>query len=111
MYIDLLDRGDTLYFFTPLVAKKFDILSDFFKEPFMMSTSIGESVVAKRVYRNYPTMLSNRVTHVELVELDMFYFDVILGMDLLHACFASIYCRLRVVKFNFTNELVLEWNS
>ena len=38
----------------------------------------------------------------------MLDFDVILGMELLHACFASINCRLRVVKFNFQNEPVLE---
>ena len=53
-------------------------------------------------------MFPNTVIYVELVELDMFYFDVILGMDWLHVCFASIYCRTRVVKFNFPNELVLE---
>ena len=46
-------------------------------------------------------MFPNRVTSVELVELDMFDFDVILCMDRLHACFASIDCRTRVVKFNF----------
>ena len=35
-------------------------------------------------------------------------FDVILGMDWLHACFASIDCRTRVLKFKFPNEPVLE---
>ena len=39
----------------------------------------------------------------------MFYFDVILGTNLLHSCFASIYCRTRVRKFNFQNEPVLKW--
>ena len=56
------------------------------------STLMGESVVAKKVCRNYPIMLPNRVTYVELVELDMFDFYVILGMDWLHACFAFIDC-------------------
>ena len=41
-------------------------------------------------------MLPNRVTYVELVEFDMFDFDVILGTDLLHDCFASIDCITRV---------------
>ena len=36
----------------------------------------------------------------------MFNFDVMLGMDWLHACFASIDCRSRVVRFNFPNEPV-----
>ena len=37
-------------------------------------------IVTKRVYRNYPIMLSNRVSYVELVEIDMLDFDIILGM-------------------------------
>ena len=41
---------------------------------------MSESVVAKRVYRNCPIMLSNRVSYVELVEHHMLDFDVILGV-------------------------------
>ena len=46
----LLDPGATLSFVNPLVNKKFDILH----EPFIVSTSVGESVVEKRVYRICP---------------------------------------------------------
>ena len=41
----------------------------------------------------------------------MFHFDIILAMDWLHACFASIDCRTRVVKFQFPNEPTVEWNG
>ena len=82
----LLNPRSTLSFVTPLVAKKIDILPNIIHEPFIMSTPVGASVIAKRVYRNYPKMLPNRVSYVELVELDMLYFDFILGMDWLHAC-------------------------
>ena len=47
----------------------------------MITNRVGESVVAKRVYINCLIMLPNGVTDVELVELDMVCFDVILGMD------------------------------
>ena len=47
----LLDPGDTLYFVTPLIAKKFVILPDILNEPFIVTTSVGELVVSKRVYR------------------------------------------------------------
>ena len=57
-------------------------------ESFLVSTTVGDSVVAKIVYRNCPIMLPNQITHVELVEVNMYDFDVILGMNLLHACFA-----------------------
>ena len=104
----LLYSGATLPLFTPLVAKIFDILPYLLHEPFIVSTPVVDLVIGKRVYRNYPIILPNRVSYVELVELDMVDFDVILGMDWLHACFASIYCRTRVVKFNFPNEPVVE---
>ena len=76
----------------------------------MVTTLIGESVVAKMMYRNCPIMLPNSVTHVELV-LDMVNFDIILGMDWLHDLFAFIDCRTRIVKFNFPNEPILEWKG
>ena len=54
-------------------------------------------------------MFPNTFSYVELVELDMLDFDIILGMEWLHAYFSSIDCRTRVVKFNFPNEPILEW--
>ena len=69
----------------------------------MVSTPVGESVVAKRVNRNCHIMLPNKVTYVELLELDMLDFKVILGMDCLHAFFGFIDCRTRLVKFNVPN--------
>ena len=71
-----------------------------------MSTRLGDSVVAKRGYIMCPMILHNRVTYIDLVELDMYDLDVILGMDWLHAFFSSI--RTRVVKFNFPNEPLLD---
>ena len=56
---------------------------------------MGDSVVTKRVYQKFHVMLPNRVTLVDFVGLDMFDFDIILGMDWLHACFASIDCRTK----------------
>ncbi|WP_353803701.1 hypothetical protein, partial [Acinetobacter baumannii] len=63
------------------------------------------------VFRSCPISLPNRVTWVDFVELDMFDFDVILGMDWLHDCFASIDCITKIVKLNFLNEPVLEWKG
>ena len=58
----LLDPGTNLSFVTPPVTNKFDILPDILHEPFIVSTLVGESVIAKRVYRNCPIMLPNRVS-------------------------------------------------
>ena len=59
------------------------------------------------MYRNCPIIFPNRFSFVDLVELDMLDFDIILGMDWLHACFTCIDCRTRVVRFNFPNEPLL----
>ena len=70
----LLDPGATLLFGTRLVEKKFDTLPDIVHEPLIESTPMGESLVAKKVYRNCPIMLSNGVSYVELVELNSLIF-------------------------------------
>ncbi|KAH0657090.1 hypothetical protein KY285_031972 [Solanum tuberosum] len=85
----LLDLAATLYFVTPYMALRFDILPNVLKDPFSVSTPIGDSIVAKRVYGKCPVSLSQRVTFVDLVELDI----------------------TRVVKFQFPNESVLKWNG
>ena len=38
-------------------------------------------------------------------------FYIILGMDWLHKCYSTINCRNRVVRFQFPNELELEWEG
>ena len=58
----------TLSFVTPLVDMKFDMFPDVLVEHFF-AFPVGDFVVAKRVYRGCPILLSNRVTLVDLVEL------------------------------------------
>ncbi|XP_049406156.1 uncharacterized protein LOC125869760 [Solanum stenotomum] len=69
----LLDTVATLSFVTPYVAMMFDILLDVLLDPFYVSTPVGDSIMAKRVYRMCLISLSH-----------MLDFDVILVMDWLH---------------------------
>lgn len=62
-----------------------------------------------RVYRNLLAALSYKFRYVDLVELNMSIFDVILGMKYLHSCYPSIDCRTLVFKFKF-QESFEEWN-
>ena len=65
-------------------------------------------MVVNRVYKGCPIFLPNRVILVDLIEHDILDFDVILGMDCLHYCFASIEFRTRIVEFQFPNEPIFE---
>ncbi|WMV45228.1 hypothetical protein MTR67_038613 [Solanum verrucosum] len=49
----------------------------------------------------YVTM---RVAHIDLVELDMSDFDIICGMDWLHACYVSIDYRTRLSTFKSEDQ-------
>ena len=68
-------------------------------------------MVAKTVYKKCVVWLPNKVTLVYLVELDMFNFDIIQGMEGIHSFLASIDCRTRVMKIQFPNEPMLEWKG
>ena len=47
----------------------------------------------------------------DLVELPMNDFDVILGMDCLHSCYACMDCRSRVVRFCFPMKKSWFWSG
>ena len=100
----LLDPGDTLSFVTPYIAFQFSVSVETLSEHFLVSTTVGDPVIARRVYKNIPVTVSQNVTSADLVELKMVDFNVILGVDWLHSCYASVNCRTRIVRFQFSNE-------
>ncbi|XP_069146944.1 uncharacterized protein [Solanum lycopersicum] len=102
----LLDPGESLSFVTSYVAINFDISLEQLSKPFSVSTHVGESILSERVYRDCPIFFNNRITTTSLIELDMVEFDVILGMDWIYACYASVDFRTQVVKFHFPDEPV-----
>ena len=107
----LLVPRESLTFVTPYVSNQFDIPLEKFCERFCVSTLVGESILLERVYRDCPIFINHKNPIADLVELDMVEFDVILGMDWLHACYASIEGRTRVVRFQISNDPVIECSS
>ena len=107
----MLDLGATLSFVTPYIAVQFSVSLEILLEHFLVSTPIGEPIIARLVYRNFPATISQNITSADFVELEMVDFDVILGIDWLHSDYASIDCRLRIVHFQFANKPILEWKG
>uniref|UniRef100_A0A1U7Y735 Uncharacterized protein LOC104241801 n=1 Tax=Nicotiana sylvestris TaxID=4096 RepID=A0A1U7Y735_NICSY len=107
----LIDPGSTLSYVTPYIAKKFGIEPEKLGEPFEVSTPVGESVIARYIYRGCPVKVHHRLTVADLVELEILDFDVIMGMDWLESCYAKVGCRTKIVSFEFPGKRVLEWKG
>ncbi|WMV38342.1 hypothetical protein MTR67_031727 [Solanum verrucosum] len=91
------------------VPVQFSVSLETLSEPFSVSTPVDDPVITRRVY--CPVTVSQKVTSADLVELEMIDFDVILGMDWLHSCYALVDCRTRIVRFQFPDEPILEWKG
>ncbi|XP_070010121.1 uncharacterized protein [Nicotiana sylvestris] len=94
----LIDPSSTLSYVTPLVASKFEIKPELVK-PFEVFTPVGDSVIAKQVYRGCIIVVHGRPTVADLIELDLVEFDVIMGMNWLASCHANVDCRSKIVQF------------
>lgn len=81
----LLDPESSFSYVTPLVAVNFEINSEKIPEPFLVSTPVGDSFIAKKIYKKCPITFLYKVMLAELIELDMVDFDLILGLDWLHS--------------------------
>ncbi|KAH0710910.1 hypothetical protein KY284_012337 [Solanum tuberosum] len=103
--------GATLAFVTPYIAVNFSASPKSLSEPFSVYTPVGDLIIARRVYKNFPVTVSQKVTSADLVELEMVDFDIIPGMDWIHSCYASVDCRTMIVRFQFPDEQILEWKS
>ena len=95
----LLDPGSSFSYVTPLIAVNFEMSPEIIPKPILISTLVGDSIVAQKVYKKCPVTVLHRVLLADLIELDIIDFDMILGIDWLYSTYAFIDCRTRVVKF------------
>ncbi|KAG5571924.1 hypothetical protein H5410_061690 [Solanum commersonii] len=88
-----LNPGASLLFVIPYIDMKFSISPEQFLKPLGAFTSVGDFIIEERVYHDCTIFVNHKDTIDELVDLDIVYFDVILGMDWLHAFYSSVDCR------------------
>lgn len=77
----LLDPGSGLSYVTQYVAVTFGFKPDVITETFSVCTPVGDSVMARRVYKNCVASVYSQDTVADLIELEIVDFDAILGMD------------------------------
>ena len=65
--------------------------------------SVCDSKLANLVYKSCEILLEGKSFMVDLIELDMVDFDVILGMDWLASCHATLDCQNKV-KYDMLRE-------
>ena len=77
----LFDSGATHLFTSPYFVNKLARKKIIMKVPLAIGTPLGESIEVRFMYPGCLVEIGKRVLPVDLIDLAMFDFDVILGMD------------------------------
>ncbi|KAH0682752.1 hypothetical protein KY285_020264 [Solanum tuberosum] len=96
---------------TAFIAGKLCIVAVSLDRPFIVSTSVSESIVARSVYQGCTVEIIDCQTSVDHIELEMVDFDVIMGMDWLASFYANVECQKKIVRFHYPGEAVREWKG
>ncbi|EOY03279.1 Uncharacterized protein TCM_018113 [Theobroma cacao] len=100
----LFDPGATHSFISPCFASRLGKDRVRREEQLVVSTPLNEVFVAEWEYESCVVRVKDKDTLVNLVVLDTLDFDVILGMDWLSPCHASVDCYHKLVRFDFSDE-------
>nr|XP_033509854.1 uncharacterized protein LOC117274634 [Nicotiana tomentosiformis] len=100
----LIYPGATHSYVSSYFALRFGSQPELLNDPFLVSTPVGESLLAEYVYRACRIRVEGRDTLADLIVLDMIDFDMLMGMDWLSFCYAIVDCHAKIVKFEIPNE-------
>ncbi|KAM6547414.1 hypothetical protein CsatB_019090 [Cannabis sativa] len=95
----LFDSGATHSFITSTIVNHINVPSELFTVGFGTMLPSGEVVISRNWLRGIPVRIDGRKLFVDLIVLDLFDFDVILGMDFLTKYGASIDCEQKKIVF------------
>ncbi|XP_070045969.1 uncharacterized protein [Nicotiana tomentosiformis] len=98
-----LDRS-TFSYVTPYFAINLGLKPEQLSDTFLVSTPVGESVKATRVYRGSIVLVQGRSTEADLIELELVDIDVIIGIDCFSSCYAMLDCHAKIVRLDETEE-------
>ncbi|GMI64737.1 hypothetical protein HRI_000143000 [Hibiscus trionum] len=102
--LSLVDSGSTHSYILSERAKKLDISVENLDVGMHATSSFGETVVVRRVYRRCPLKIQGHVFPVDMMELPFYGFYIILGMDLLVEHRASVDFETRRVSLKLFDD-------
>ncbi|XP_070004320.1 uncharacterized protein [Nicotiana sylvestris] len=107
----LFDPGSTYSYVSSYFAPYLIMPSEALGIPVYLSILVGESIVVDRVHRSCVVVFDSLETRVDLLLLDMVYFDAILGMDWLSPYHAILDCHAKTVTLALPDLPRLEWRG
>ena len=107
----LIDPGSTYSYVSPGFAPCLGRDLVFLDDPFMVATPVGSSICVDRGYRQCMISICGVESLVDLMLLDMSDFDVIMGMDWLASCHATLDCHAKSVTIGAEGESRVVWRG
>ncbi|XP_073225700.1 uncharacterized protein [Cicer arietinum] len=107
----LFDSRATHSFVSSRFATRLGKCSSFIEEALVVATPVVENFLAKSVYRSCDIAIEGKVMLVDLVDIDLVDFYVILDMDWLTFHHATLDCHNKVVKFEIPGQLVFSFKG
>ena len=100
----LFDSGSTHSFISHRLAQRLKVEPESLNYELCVATPSGQQMNTHKVYRSCNVLVSGRKLEANLMLLDMFEFDGILGMDWLSTFYGSIECFGKKVEFRIPGE-------
>ena len=107
----LFDSGATHSFVSPSFALCLDMKLDVLDSPLTVLTPVGEVYLINRFLSGCEVCIKDEIFLVDLVELEILEFDVILGMDWLSAHHAVLDCFNKVVTLSISGKPVIRYKG
>ncbi|KAK9031836.1 hypothetical protein V6N11_056122 [Hibiscus sabdariffa] len=107
--LSLIDSGSTHSYILSEHARLLDVPCEVLDVGVNVTSSFGDTIVVRKLYRRCPLMIQGYVFPVDMMELPFYGFDVILGMDWLveHRVRVDFETKRVSLKFADDHEIVV----